>query len=245
MRFEYASDDFEVRDDIPAAHREAWEALARPGTWWTGAERVAIAQETRHATSCELCAARRQALQPATVAGEHASSTELPAGAIEAAHRIVTDQGRITRQWVDSVTSDISVEQYVELAGVVVLVFSIDEFNRGLGFELEPLPEPVAGEPSRHRPEVLESATGFVPMVALDGAVGDEADLWANVRSANVLRALTLVPNAFREWRAVAGAQYLSFPNMANFEQPPDRSLHRMQIELVAGRVSAINECFY
>ena len=81
--------------------------------------------------------------------------------------------------------------------------------------------------------------------VARDGAVGNEADLWQNGRSANVLRALTLVPNAFREWREVASAQYLSFQDMAHFDQPPNRSLHRMQIELVAGRVSAINECFY
>jgi len=32
---------------------------------------------------------------------------------------------------------------------------------------------------------------------------------------------------------------------MANFDSPENRSINRMQIELVAGRVSAVNECFY
>lgn len=245
MGFGYAADNFTVRADIGEAHRGAWAALARAGTWWTGAERVAIAQEVRNATSCKHCAERKAALQPGTVRGEHEASTSLPEAAIEATHRIVTDQGRITRSWVELVTEGISVEQYVELAGVVVLVFSIDEFNRGLGFALEPLPSPEPGEPSRYRPAVIDHETGFVPMVARDGAVDAESDLWSNGRSANVLRALTLVPNAFREWVPVAGAQYLSFKGMGNLDQPEDRSLHRMQIELVAGRVSAVNECFY
>jgi hypothetical protein len=248
MTFDYAARDFSVRQDIGEAHRVAWAALARTGTWWTGEERVAIAQEVRNATFCPLCAERKAAMQPASVKGEHLSSTSLSLAAIDAAHRIVTDQGRITRSWFESVTSPedgITVEQYVELAGVVVLVFSIDEFNRGLGFKPEPLPDPELGEPSRYRPAMIDYETGFVPMVAPNGAVGNEADLWQNGRTANVLRALTLVPNAFREWVPVADAQYLSFRDMGNYETPPDRSLHRMQIELVAGRVSAVNECFY
>ncbi|MFT7128584.1 MAG: hypothetical protein ACI89U_000691 [Gammaproteobacteria bacterium] len=32
---------------------------------------------------------------------------------------------------------------------------------------------------------------------------------------------------------------------MGNFVKQDDRSLNRMQMELIAGRVSAINECFY
>ncbi len=32
-----------VRDDLIDAHRLAWEHLASPGTWWTGAERIELA----------------------------------------------------------------------------------------------------------------------------------------------------------------------------------------------------------
>ena len=86
---------------------------------------------------------------------------------------------------------------------------------------------------------------GFVPTVAVDGTVGEEADLWPAGFAANVIRALSLVPNALREWRDVASAQYLSFARMQNYGQEDDRAISRMQMELVAGRVSAVNECFY
>ena len=39
----------------------------RPGAWWTGAERVAIAAAVRQARHCALCQARRSALAPAAV----------------------------------------------------------------------------------------------------------------------------------------------------------------------------------
>ena len=81
-------------------------------------------------------------------------------------------------------------------------------------------------------------------MIPADGATGREADLWKD-RTANVLRALTLVPNALREWMAVAREQYLSMRGMGQFGAFEGRALNRMQIELVAGRVSSYNECFY
>jgi hypothetical protein len=81
-------------------------------------------------------------------------------------------------------------------------------------------------------------------MLPNDGAIGKEADLWGD-RGANVLRAFSAVPNAVRDWMMISSAQYLSFEGMANFDSPENRSINRMQIELVAGRVSAVNECFY
>ena len=87
--------------------------------------------------------------------------------------------------------------------------------------------------------------TGFVAMLPADGATGAESDLWANGKTANVLRALSLVPDAVRGWMQVGNAQYLSMKGMMNFSGDLGRSINRMQIELVAGRVSAINECFY
>ncbi len=85
-----------------------------------------------------------------------------------------------------------------------------------------------------------------MPTVPAEGAVGNEADLYAGLpRAANVVRALTLVPDALRDWRALAGAQYLSFEGMRNFVKDEARSIDRKQMELIAGRVSAVNECFY
>jgi len=244
--FEFRDASWKIREDIPEAYREYWRKLARPGSWWTGVERAAIAAETRNALSCAFCEERRQALSPYAFKGEHRHDGRLPEAAVDAVHRIVTDQGRITGTYVEqNVAKGLSREAYVELVGIVVAVFSIDEFHRALGLDLEPLPAPEAGEITRYRPAVLSDDIGFVPTVPPGGNVGNEADLWEGARAANVIRALTLVPDAFRDWRALAGAQYLSFERMRNFVQDPDRKINRMQMELIAGRVSAVNECFY
>ena len=42
----------------------------------------------------------------------------------------------------------------------------------------------------------------------------------------------------------LSGAQYLTLPQMMQYTEQ-FRSITRAQIELVAGRVSALNECFY
>jgi hypothetical protein len=243
--FSYKDAPFKIRPDIGKAHREYWDKLAAPGSWWTGSERVAIAQESRDALECQYCRERKQALSPYTFKGRHDTVSGLPELAIDAIHRIITDQGRIKRNYVDeNMRQGLSKESYVELVGIVVTVFSIDEFHRALGLPLESLPEPQSGEISRYQPQVLSEDMGFVPTVPLNGNVGNEADLWDD-RTANVLRALTLVPDAYRDWRLVASAQYLSLDGMANFVKDENRSINRMQMELVAGRVSSINECFY
>jgi hypothetical protein len=245
-RFAYADSDVPVRADIPAEHAAFWARLARPGAWWTGAERVAIAQETRNAVDCAFCARRKAALSPYAIDGAHDSATGLPARAVDAVHRVITDAGRITRTWIEeNDRNGLAKAAYVELVGIVVAVFSIDEFHRAMGVALEPLPAPEPGAISRHLPAHLSDDIGFVPTVPPAGAVGPEADLWRGDRVANVVRALSLAPDALRDWRSIAGAQYLSFKEMTNFDQNTDRSLNRMQMELVAARVSAINECFY
>jgi alkylhydroperoxidase family enzyme len=244
--FSYDNSPYAIRPDLKAAYQQYWQALAKPGNWWTGAERVAIAAEVRNAPGCDYCAQRKQALSPYNFPGEHKHDGVLDPLAVDAVHRIVTDQTRITQAWVTDVAGrGLGDGKYVELLGIVVTVFSIDEFNRALGLAYEPLPAPEPGEPDHYRPSQAQHETGFVAMLPADGATGAESDLWPNGKTANVLRALSLVPDAVRGWMHVAGAQYLSMRGMMNFSGDLGRSLNRMQMELVAGRVSAINECFY
>lgn len=244
--FDYIDSPYPVRQGIAQAHRDYWKALSGPGTWFNGEERVAIAAEVRNALHCPFCAERKAALSPYSVQGEHRSDTQLDPRLTDAVHRVITDQSRITQAYIeDNKAQGFTEEQYVELVGIAVTVLSIDEFNRGLGLALEPLPSPLAGEPSQYRPHQAKHGTGFVAMIPPEGAIGPEADLWRHGRTANVLRALTLVPNALREWMAVAAQQYLSMQGMTQFTDIPGRSINRMQIELVAGRVSSYNECFY
>jgi hypothetical protein len=245
--FSYQDSPYQIREDLQQTYRDYWQELARPGNWWSGAERVAIAGETRNAVNCGFCVERKQALSPYNFPGKHLRGGTLTTPAIDAVHRIITDQGRITQSWIDSLDQQgISEQHYVELLGVVVAVFSIDEFNRALGQPLEPLPRPVRGNPDNYRPAQAERGTGFVSMLPeTDGAIGAESDLWQNGRSANVLRALSLVPNAVRAWNKLSKGQYLGIQQVMSVKGDTGRSLNRMQMEIIAGRVSSINECFY
>ena len=245
--FESDTTPWIVRDDLLEAYRAYWEALARPGNWWSGRERVAIAQEVRNALTCSFCARRKAALSPYNFPGEHEHSGELDDMTVDAVHRVITDQGRITQAWIDgNVEVGLSEEKYVELLGIAVTVFSIDEFYHALGLPLKPLPEPIPGAPDQYRPAQAVRGTGFVAMLpASGGAVGAEADLWRDGRSANVLRALSLVPDAVRGWFGVSAAQYLSIPAIMSSRVDTGRSINRMQMEIVAARVSSHNECFY
>ena len=210
--FAFDNSPYPIRADLVAAYRGFWEKLAKAGTWWTGAERVAIAAEVRQATQCAYCAERKAALSPYNFPGEHSSAegTPLDATAIDAVHRIVTDQTRITKSWIDdNAANRLPQGKYVELIGVVVCLFSIDEFCRALGLPLEPLPSPLPGEPSRYVPHGLENETAMVAMIR-DGQGGpEEGDLWPAGGSANVVRALSQVPDAVREWSAIGDVQYL------------------------------------
>lgn len=248
-RFDYEDCALPVRPDIPAAHRRAWSRLASAGTCWTGEQRVAIAAEVRAADACGYCSARKRALSPAAVAGVHDSaplSRCLPAAAVEAVHRVTNDAGRLTRSFVTAIAEQgVSDAAYVELIGVVVTVLSIDRFHRGLGIALEPLPEPQSGEPSHYRPPGAKPSAAFVPIVSGRDATGEEADLYAGLHTApNVLSALSLVPAEVRQLDDLSSAHYLPWREMIRFDTRL-RAISRAQIELLAGRVSALNECFY
>jgi hypothetical protein len=80
--FAYRNSPYPIRECIPAAHRQTWEAITMPGGWWSGAEPVAAA-EVRSAYSCRLCAERRARLAPYWVSGEYDHGDDLPPAAIE------------------------------------------------------------------------------------------------------------------------------------------------------------------
>lgn len=247
-QFQFLDAQFPIRDDIQQAYQTYWQALAAPGTWWNGSQRVAIAQEARAALSCAYCAERKKALSPYNFPGEHddSGSSVLPPVAVDAVHRVITDQSRITKSYLDScVDRGLTNLAFVELVGIAVTVFSIDESHRALGLQREALPTPIDGDPSRYTPQGLNNETGIVPMIGADTVGDNERDLWPASRTANVLRALSAVPNAVREWMGVATAQYLNMQQMMTMMADTHRSINRMQMELVAGRVSSHNECFY
>src|SRR6185369_7494283 len=150
---DYSAAGVPVREDLRAAHRFLLDHVASPGSWWTAAERIAIAEEARAAERCSLCTARKQELSPNAVQGRHDRRSELPDPAIEVIHRVRTDPGRLSRAWFDGIIADgLDEGRYVELVGVVAMMSGVDAFARALGIDPRPLPEPKVGSPSRYRP---------------------------------------------------------------------------------------------
>jgi len=222
-----------------------WQAIGVPGTWWTGAERRAIAAEGRAARECVLCAERKTALSPNAVAGGHPANPALSAAAVDAVHRIATDPGRLSSSWYRSCLSGgLLPEQVVEMTGVLGVLTLADSLARALDCEPPPLPDALPGAPSRTRPAGVEVKGGWAPMVTPAGAEGEVRIMYDLVDSAagfvfNVVRALSAVP-------ASMGAFFRTFlPNYATHGAVPEGALSRPQVELLASSTSALNDCFY
>ena len=61
----------------------------------------------------------------------------------------------------------------------------------------------------------------------------------------NVGRGLSLVPDAVRSARDLMLAHYMKYEQVVTDWEPRDRPISRSQMELVASRTSAKNDCFY
>ncbi len=233
-----------IREAILAAHRDTWRRIARPGNWFDGPTRVAIAMETRNAPDCALCAERKAALSPYSIQGTHDSVGTLPAEIVEIVHRIVTDPGRLHKQWYEGILAGgISDTEYVEIVGVVCSTVSVDTFAHAMGVPRPDLPTPEPGAPTRRRPSGVKLGPAWVPWIAPEDVTEPEADLYDHGTS-NVRRTLTSVPDEQRGFFVLSHAQYLSGPEITDFGTDY-RAITRAQIELVAGRVSALNQCVY
>lgn len=242
----YADARYPVRTDFEQAHARYWARLQCAGAWWTSAERIDISREVRAAWACPLCTERRQALSPAGVAGTHHKVSELPDIAVEAIHRIATDASRLTRNWyLGLLDAGLSEGHYVEIVGAVVAIVSIDSFATALGVTERPLPSPGAGEPSHYRPSAAGEDDAWVPMVKAENAGTPEADLWVSGRASNVIRAMSLVPDEVRTLKDLSAAHYLPMSEVRKAGVDRGGPLSRSQIELLAGRTSAINSCYY
>lgn len=243
---DYSAAGVPIRDDLRDAHRALWEHVRAPGSWWSGAERVAVVAESRAAQRCPLCQARKDALSPHAIQGRHESSGALPDAAVEVIHRLRTDPGRLSRAWYEQIlAAGLSEAQYVELIALVAMAAGVDAFARALGIEAFALPDPQPGRPSHYRPAAATSHGAWVPTLAAADVQGSEADLYGGAPLApNIASALSLVPAEARMLGQLAARHYMAI------EHVPDPTYHsgaleRAQMELVAARVSALNQCFY
>lgn len=245
--FAFPSAAFPLRPDLPESFRNAWRHIATPGPGWSGRERVALAEEARRAQECGLCRERKVALSAHAVEGQHAATEALPAPAVDAVHRIATDAARLTKAWYAALLADgLSDAQYAEIIGIVSTMASIDAFCFALGLPLEPLPIPLPGPATGYRPERLRAGGGWLPVLMENDLPPNETDVYGGLRQgAHVLRAMSLAPDEVRNLNCVGDAMYLTAGQVQNFRSNGGRAISRAHIELLASRVSAINQCFY
>ena len=248
MTFDYSNAPYRIPDYKADAHRGAWQYMARPGSWWKGTERLAIAAASRAAHDCELCRERKAALSPNAVSGSHDGPTGgLPDKVIGAVHRITTDPARLTRTFVDGLLADdFSYGHYVEMVSLIVNLISIDSLHEALGLPLEPLPEPEAGDPDGYLPPGAAVDVAWVPMIYPENLSDREDDIYLGApRMGHVIRAMSLVPDAVRWLNNLSVAHYLPLNEVGDFSKEGKLTLSRMQTELVASRTSYYNDCFY
>jgi hypothetical protein len=243
---DYGDVPWPIPERYTLAHARYWARLQSAGSWWSSAERIAIAREVRAAWHCEHCKQCVQALSPFAVTGEHSTVTTLPDFAIDAIHRIVTDSSRLSRRWYQGLLDQgLGEGHYIELLGTVVAIVSIDSFATAMGVNERVLPDAGTGAPDHYRPATAGPDDAWVPMVHEDNRDTPEADLWVANATGNVVRALSLVPEEVRSLKDLSEAHYVAMADVRKPGYAGERELSRTQMELVAGRTSALNACFY
>ena len=234
-----------IRGDLLSALGRAWSQLAEPGAWLSGAQRAAVAKETRHAWSCGLCHERKGALSPYTVAGEHDDLGELPDAWSEVVHRVTTDSGRLTRRWVDEARkSGIAEDEFVGIISIAIIAIAIDAFTAGIGMDAVDLPAAQPGTPIRRHHEPATPGPGWISTTAPENAGPELADHYADEKHFNIKRSLTLVPEETIRFWALVDRLYMEDPRVNELDAV-DRDISRAQIEFLAARCSALLGCFY
>jgi hypothetical protein len=208
-----------LRPDLAEAHERTWDAISSAGTWWSASERRALA-------NAAISAMWSGDSEPSL--GEGA-----PEVALRAAARLGSGRPHVTREWYEDVRDRIGALPYVELVGLVAVAAAASSLRRTLGLPDRELSTDDERGPSRiPSPELADAKWNWVPVAA-------PAD-----KTAAVVQALTAVPGTFDELWSLADAQYIPDAEMVDPKWTRG-TLSRVDMELLATRVSFSRECHY
>ncbi len=119
------------RADVQAIVAQTVAGLAQPGSFFTGAERVALAETARLAL------------------GRGLQLDSIPEPFDEATRLVSADAASIRRELVEHwAIADLDRLSYVELVSVVARLSAADAYNYGLGLALIDLPAKASSQPS-------------------------------------------------------------------------------------------------
>jgi hypothetical protein len=209
-----------VRDDLRAAHERSLAHVVSPGARLSGERRRRIAEVAV------------EAYLSADPSPPWVRRFDDPA--LDVAYRLGRHAGTITKDWFEQMVTDgLHPVEWVEVVGVVVAALPPVAFARAIGSPLPELASPVPGAPTAREADELAPATlNFVPVAA-------PAD-----RMPSVVQALSALPDEWNNLWQLAEVQYMS--DRAMDDPLWNRgTLSRAQMELVAGRLSLLRECFF
>ena len=124
--------------------------LASPGSFFTGAERIALAQQARFA----------RGLDP--------TPSDVAPIVADAAGRVAVEAMNSRSEHVAAWVADgREVLAFVELVAVVAQISSIDSYRVGIGAPLDQLPPPVPGDPVPANDDRAVTSNAWVPTVGV------------------------------------------------------------------------------
>lgn len=210
----------EVRGDLVEAHQASFRHVASPGACLTAAQRIHLAEIARDAYF--------EAEPSPPWVRRYPDATQ------NLAYRLARHAGTFSVDLYDrSIAEGMSALVWVEVVGVVIATVPVVAFARAVGSDLAPFPSAGRGSATgRVAPELVDAALNWVPVAA-------PAD-----RTAAVVQALSALPDEWENLWRLAAAQYMSDRQMDDPEWTRG-TLSRPQMELVAGRISKLRQCFY
>jgi hypothetical protein len=237
----YSDAEYPIAPATQALHEDELLSFTRPGTWGTAQQRTAIAAHARQAR-CEA------GIQESVGDDALTSSAALPDAAIRLARSVALGGIGIDQEFCDQAQSEgVTEGAYVEIVGLVSRLAHLDVFARGVGLPARKLIDPVEDkEPSQERPAAATKEGFFTASLPNLPEGGELArSLYGKHPAPNILRSLSLVPSEAQRLIGVLNEEYFTMDRMMDLSYSSHDALTRPQLELVAARVSALNECFY
>ena len=213
-----------IRPDLAEAHDRTWESLSSAGTWWSARQRRELAG---------TAIASMWGGPNASSNVRDGATTDAPVAAHRAVARMASGRPAITKEWYEGVRDELGALEYVELVGLVATAAAVASFRNSLGLAPRDLPPANDDGPSRvPAPPLADATLNWVPVAA-------PADV-----DAAVVQALTAVPASSDDLWRLGDTQYIPDAEMIDLRWTRG-TLSRVEIELVATKVSFSRECHY
>lgn len=199
-----------VRTDLKSAYRETWKHLSRPGPTLDASQRIDLLRAARSPED--------------TVTNNRAATTPIESLSITLYQHPPSVNGAMVAASIAASGEAAT----VEAVSIVSMLAAVDGTHRALGIDLERLPEPEPGEPTRRVASGMKRRRSHVPMPRNSITV-----------------ALELLPDENEVYASMCGPQYMTFREMTEPRFGRTPGLDRAQLETIASRTSLLNECFY